>query len=319
MCTAIKFEDPQGNMYFGRNLDWSCGYGESIVAIPAGYTRKMAFDVPAPTNTPAIIGMGIVAADTPLMFDCANEHGLAVAGLNFPGFAQYETAPQPGKTNIAPYELPWWVCANFKTAAQAAAALENVALVAAAPTPDLGVSMLHWFIADATHAFTIEQTAAGMRVTPNAPAVLTNQPTFAWHTENLRNFAHLTPAMPAASTWADETLAPYGAGFGMRGLPGDYTSPSRFVRAAYHNAHYPSQQTEPQNVTRAFKTLGAASMVKGGAIMPNGDTEYTVYTGVFSARTQTYYYQTYDNPALQQASLQTVFANNPAGQIVVVA
>lgn len=29
MCTGIGFSDDDGNMYFGRNLDWSCSYGDA--------------------------------------------------------------------------------------------------------------------------------------------------------------------------------------------------------------------------------------------------------------------------------------------------
>ena len=34
MCTAIRFTDPDGNLYFGRNLDWAYGYGETITFTP---------------------------------------------------------------------------------------------------------------------------------------------------------------------------------------------------------------------------------------------------------------------------------------------
>ena len=34
MCTGIRFTDTAGNMYFGRNLDWTCGYGERVVVTP---------------------------------------------------------------------------------------------------------------------------------------------------------------------------------------------------------------------------------------------------------------------------------------------
>ena len=37
MCTGVRFADEDGNMYFGRNLDWSFSYGEKIVVTPRGY------------------------------------------------------------------------------------------------------------------------------------------------------------------------------------------------------------------------------------------------------------------------------------------
>ncbi len=87
MCTGIRFSDNDGNMYFARNLDWSCGYGERVVITPTGYEPRSPFGAIGSIAEP-IIGMGIVAEGVPLYFDCANTAGLAVAGLNFPGYEE---------------------------------------------------------------------------------------------------------------------------------------------------------------------------------------------------------------------------------------
>ena len=71
-------------MYFGRNLDWSFSYGESILATPRGYHYDNVFGASGKATPNAVIGVGVVMADRPMYFDCANEHGLAIAGLNFP-------------------------------------------------------------------------------------------------------------------------------------------------------------------------------------------------------------------------------------------
>ena len=107
MCTGIRFDDDKNNLYFGRNLDWSTGYGEKIVVTPKNYQYKSAFlGEMSPRN--AIIGMGIIEENIPLYFDCANEAGLAIAGLNFPGYASYEKSPVEGKINVSAYEFPLW-------------------------------------------------------------------------------------------------------------------------------------------------------------------------------------------------------------------
>ena len=129
MCTGVRFSDDKGEMYFGRNLDWSVPYGQEVVITPRGYKYQAAF-LGQLTDAPAVIGMGIVAEGVPLYFDCANEHGLAVAGLNFPGYAAYEKDAIDGKTNIAAYEFPLWVALSFKTVDEAEKALKNVAIVA---------------------------------------------------------------------------------------------------------------------------------------------------------------------------------------------
>lgn len=307
MCTSIRFTDTRGNMFFGRNLDWGCGYGEQVFVTPRNYQRPYVFDKPTRGGY-ALIGTAIEAEGIPLYFDCGNEKGLAIAGLNFPGegFAQYEKAPVEGKTNVATYEFPLWVASNFATVDEAEEALRNVAIVDHPVSAQWPSALLHFIIGDATHSIVVEYRADGMHIYHNDVDVLANQPTFDWHRENLRNYISLTPQVPAPAHWDKATLAPYGSGSGMRGIPGDYYSPSRFVRAAYLNSNYPAQESEADNVTRLFKTLGGVSMIKGAALMSDGTFEYTVYTSAFSANTGTYYFTTYNNPTIVSHSLSEV-------------
>ena len=74
---------------------------------------------------------------------------------------------------------------------------------------------------------------------------------------------------------------------------------SRFVRAAYTNAHYPNKEGEQDNVTRLFKTLSSAAMIEGMSAMADGQYEKTIFTSGFSANTMTYYKNTYDDPTIR--------------------
>ena len=303
MCTGVRFSDANGNMYFGRNLDWSTGYGQKVVVTPRGYKYKSAF-LGEMANSPALIGMGIVAENTPLYFDCANEHGLAVAGLNFPGYAAYAASAIDGKTNVAAYEFPLWVALNFTSVDEVEKALADVVIVAKPINEQYPVSELHWIIGDAKRSIVVEYTAAGMEVFKNDVDVLTNQPGYAWHKENMRNYMNLFPQMPKEVKWREAKFTAFGSGSLMRGLPGDYYSPSRFVRVAYLNTHYPVQADEASNVSRLFHTLTGVAMIDGAAAMADGQFEKTVYTGGYSTATQTYYYNTYEDPAIKSVALK---------------
>ncbi len=311
MCSGIRFTDASGNMYFGRNLDWNCSYGEHVCITPIGYAPASPFDAIEETLYP-VIGMGIVADDTPLYFDCANDQGLAIAGLNFPGFAQYEPVSVDGKVNVASYEFPLWVTSLHKTVDEVEAALQNVAIVDKPLNADFQSSLLHWIIGDAARSIVIEYTDQGMQVFHDDVDVLTNQPGFAWQFENLRGYLNVTSDVPPTRTWRAATLEPYGSGAGMRGIPGDYYSPSRFVRLAYLNANYPQKNSEKENVSRLFRSLAGVSMVEGAARMSNGDFEITVFSGGFSSRTNTYYYSTYDDPAIRSVSLDNYDWRGPS-------
>lgn len=303
MCTGVRFSDNAGHMYFGRNLDWSEGYGQKVVITPRGYKYKSAF-LGEITSSPALIGMGIVAENTPLYFDCANEHGLAIAGLNFPGYAAYADAPIEGKTNVAAYEFPLWVALNFQTVDEAEKALKDVAIINHPINEQYPVSQLHWIIGDAKRSIVVEYTDKGMEIFKNDVDILTNQPGYGWHQENLRNYMNLFPQMPKEVKWDRAIMTAFGSGSLMRGLPGDYYSPSRFVRVAYLNTHYPVQSDEASNVSRLFHTLAGVAMIDGAAAMADGKFEKTVYTGGYSTATQTYYYNTYEDPTIKSTSLK---------------
>ncbi len=299
MCTGIRFTDKNGAMYFGRNLDWTQGYGEKVVVTPSAAKVPTAFERPEdPADGHTVMGMGIIVTGIPLYFDCGNDAGLAVAGLNFPQSAHYAASPIDGTTNVAAYEFPYWVARNFSSLNELREALAHTTVVAKPVNEQLPVANLHWLVGDATGSLVVECMADGLHVWEDDVDALTNEPDFGWHRQNLRNYLMMDEGMPAPATWDRAELKPFGSGGGVQGMPGDYGGPARLVRAAYVNAHYPVQDGEKANVTRLFRTLGASAVPVGVAKMANGDYEKTLYTSCFSAASMTYYHATYDDPTI---------------------
>ncbi len=314
MCTGVRFTDSQGHLFWGRNYDWNVSYGEKPIVMPKGYLLKMQFCKSEPTKY-ATIGTAVEHDGFPLYFNCGNEAGLSVGGLNFAGYAQFESEPVEGKTNIAAFELPAWIGAHFATVDEAEAALKNTAIIAKAPSPEMGVASLHWMIADAKRSIIVECQADGMHIYDDPIDVLTNQPPFPWHLENLRNYLCCNGSWPGSVMWGKEKLTPFGTGSTMRGIPGDPYSTSRFVKAAFVNNFYPQKESEIDNVMRMFHTLGSVSFSDGMAAMDDGSYELTLYSDCFSAATSTYYYNTYNSPAIQSACLAD-FANAPTDALI---
>ncbi len=302
MSTAIRFTDNSRHMYFGRNYDDDRIYGAHVAITPQGFSAPYAFENDAPVSH-AIIGMANVFHGTPMYFDCANEAGLGVAALQFTGYAAYENDAVDGKTNIAAYEFPLWVAATFTSVDEVENALHDVAIVGKPISLAMGLPMYHWMIADVERSIVVEYTSSGMHIYHDSVDTLTSQPTFDWHMENLRNYVNITEEPVPSAKWDTAILHPYGAGLGMRGIPGDPYSPSRFVRAAFLNAHYPEKDTEKDNVNRMFHTLEGVSVVEGSAQTVNHTYQHTLYTSCFSARTQTYYYRTWDDITLHTIPL----------------
>lgn len=304
MCTGIRFTDGAGNMFAGRNLDWECGYGQKVSITPRNYERHYAFEKAATGY--AMIGTCIIVEDMPLYFDCGNEKGLYIAGLNFPGYSAFERGPVAGKTNLAAYEFPLWVASSFASVDEAEAALKNVAIVGKPVNDQYPVACLHYLICDAKRSIVIEYMANGMNIHHNVVDVLTNEPTFDWHCEHLRSYLNLSSEFKPTVKWGNAELTPYGSGGNLVGMPGSNYSPDRFIRAAYYNTHYPDQKGESANVTRLFRTLGSVEQFLGGGLMEDGTYEYTIYTGGFSAATSTYYQSFYEDPAIRPHRLDTV-------------
>lgn len=307
MCTGIRFTDGSGKMYFGRNLDWTQGYGERVVVTPPAAKVPAAFERPGdPKDGHTVMGMGIVVAGIPLYFDCGNDAGLAVAGLNFPQSASYVKEGKEGSVNVAAYEFPFWVARNFSSVDEVREALSNVTVVAKPVNEQLPVANLHWLIGDAAGSIVVECLSDGLRVWEDDADVLTNEPDFGWQRTNLRNYLTLTDAEPGQVSWGSAGLAPFGSGMGMQGVPGDYSGPARFVKVAFVNSHYPVQKDEASNVTRLYRTLGSVAVPDGCAKMADGSFEKTLYTSCFSPSTMTYYHATYDDPQIRAYPLSSV-------------
>ncbi len=309
MCTGIRFNDKNGNFYFGRNLDWTMDYGEKVIITPRNFEYTSAFLGKMSMKAGAVIGMAIIEEEKPLYFDCVNESGLAVAGLNFPGYAAFEPSQIENKTNVAAYEFPFYLVANFKTVDEAVLSLKNVAIIDQPINEKFPTSPLHYLLADKTRSVVIEYTKNGMEIYDNPVDILTNQPGYNWHSENLRNYMNLFPNFPRQASWGQATLKPFGTGALMQGLPGGYSPADRFVRAAYFNTHYPVKDTEPENFTRLFSTLGSVKMIEGGGYATDGKFEITIYTSGYSSASKTYAFTTYDNPTPKTYQLDSYDLN----------
>lgn len=299
MCTAISF-CPAAH-YFGRTLDLDVSYQENVTITPRQYAFAFQNGVSLPHHY-ALIGMATVREGYPLYYDATNERGLSMAGLNFPGNAHY-TEPADGRDNIAPFELIPWILVQCATVAEARPLLAQLNLVQVRFSEALPLSPLHWMLADREEALVIEQTKNGLFVHENPLGVLTNNPPFDWQMQNLHNYMNLT-AKPPVNRFADNIeLAPFSFGMGAIGLPGDLSSPSRFVRAAFTKSNSLCGNTEEAGVTQFFHILHTVAQTRGCTDVGEGRHEITVYTSCCNTDRGIYYYTTYENPGISAVHL----------------
>ena len=90
-------------------------------------------------------------------------------------------------------------------------------------------------------------------------------------------------------------LHPYSRGMGAFGLPGDLSSSSRFVRAAFTKTNAVSGDSESESVSQFFHILGSVEQQRGCCDLGNGAYEITIYTSCCNTEKGVYYYTTYEN------------------------
>lgn len=302
MCTAATYQTK--DLYFGRTLDYLFSYGEEVVITPRSYPFSFRH-MPAMDSHFALIGMACVMNDYPLYYDAVNEKGLCIAGLNFPKNAVYQT-PVPGKTNLAQFELIPWLLGQFSTVSEVRQALSSLVLTNDAFCGQLPPTPLHWLIADASEAITVESVADGLRVYDNPVGILTNNPPFDRQLFNLNNYMNLSPKQPCNRFSEQLPLSTYCLGMGGLGLPGDLSSMSRFVRAAFTKMNSVSGDSEEESVSQFFHILGAVDQQRGCSEDENGKYEITLYTSCCNAATGTYYYTTYNNHQITAVDMHRV-------------
>lgn len=290
MCTAITYQTK--DHYFGRTLDLEFVYDETVTVMPRQFPLFFRAQGERKHHY-AIIGMATVAEGVPLYYDAVNEWGLAMAGLNFPDNACY-FPEQPGKDNIASFELIPWILSQCKNLAEARKCISRMNLWNQPFSEQFPVSPLHWMIADREAAITVESVAEGLKVYENPIGVLANNPTFPYHMTHLSDYRNLTP-LPGENRFGAPELPAYSRGMGAMGLPGDFSSASRFVRAAFVKLNSVSAESEGESVGQFFHILGAVEQPRGCSQLPDGRYVITQYTSCMNLDQGIYYYTTYGN------------------------
>ncbi len=291
MCTAYSMKAAEH--YFGRNLDLDRSYGEEVCVMPRRFPlnfRKMG-DMPRHF---AMIGMATVAEGIPLFYEAANEYGLAMAGLNFPGNAYYPPYA-PGKDNVTPFEFIPWILGQCKTVDEAEKNLKKINLVNIPFGEKLPLSPLHWIISDSEGSLVVESMKDGLHIYENPVCVLTNNPPFPYHMENLENYKGLRVDNKKVEWQEEGAYTSYCQGLGAVGLPGDVSSKSRFVRAAFGLENSVCQKDELSAVGQFFHLLSFVEMPKGICVTDDGNLDITGYSACINTAKGLYYYTTYDN------------------------
>lgn len=314
-CTDIRVTANDGSVVIARSMEFSVDMHSNL----RSSTQGRAFKTMAPDGKPGLSWKAkygylyLDAFDVDVALDGMNEAGLSIESLYLPGYAQYQTVPA-GKDNQAlPYlDFADWVLGNFKSIDEVRTALSKIYVYTQAMTIKGHGSVifpLHFSIYDASGRGLVVEYIKGKLQIHDTIGVMTNSPNYRWHLQNLQNYLHLAPVNPPAVKVAGITYDVSGVGFGMIGLPGDVSPPSRFVKMAtlLHLAFPVENASSALNLAQHI--INNVDIPLGLVREPSNEeaTNETTQWVVFKDLThKIFYYRTYGDLTLRSVKLAEV-------------
>ena len=312
-CTGITLVAADGTVVHARTLEFAIDLNSDVIMVPRGFARVGS----TPDGKPGLpwkakyASVGANGVGLPFIFDGLNEKGLAVGLFYFPTSAGYMpyTAADAGKT-VAPWELGSYLLENFATIEEVKSNLGKVVVPAVVFSQWGFAPEVHYIATDSSGKSVVIEFVGGKLNVYDAPlGVVTNSPAFDWQMTNLRNYVNFSLNNVPPVKLGAVTLQPLGQGSGMLGIPGDFTPPSRFVRAvAFSHSVFPSQ-TGGDAVLEAFHVLNNFDIPKGAARDREKDehgnihADYTLWTSANDLKAKRFYFRTYDNSEIRMVDL----------------
>ena len=314
-CTGISLKAGDGAAIRGRTLEFGFPMQSKVIVVPAG--KEMSGTLPGGgkgliyKSRYAFVGAN--ALNLPVILDGINDQGLSVGLFYFPNYAKYTDVTDENKSRaIAPQEFGVWALANFATVDEVREAVKTIVIVPT-PAPGLGspqgaVAGAHFFLQDKSGKSLVVEPVDGTLKVHDAPlGVMTNAPTYDWHMTNLSNYVNLSVNDIDQTKVGGVTVPAFGAGTGLLGLPGDFTPPSRFVRAVVYSKAVVPNQTAEDAVFAAFHILNQFDIPKGSVMnsaVGEPTAEITEWTSVADLKNLRWYFRTREDQSIRVVDLK---------------
>lgn len=311
MCTNITLTSTNNDLFFGRTMDLNMSmFGEdpgtdlnvTLVSIPKSIS--ISSQLKPWESKYSVLGIG--TKDTTLLYDGINEHGLT-------GDCQVlvEATASPtleieakGKTPVMGNEFVTFILTNFKSVQEIRNSYSEYMLT---DQPyfynDAPLQFpLHYTFIDTTgDGIVLEPVVSGGFKLYDYVDVMTNSPEYNYHTVNIRNYIGLENTGVSRKKINNTTLQPIenGTGYGLLGIPGDYTSPSRFIRSFYYKNMLDAFDSE-QGLNTLYSIFRPLIIPRGleHATKEDKITDYTRYWSGYDLTNRTVYIQTGEGLAI---------------------
>lgn len=317
-CTGIQLTTKDGSVVNGRTVEFGVQIDTSVVLVPRGHSFTGATPAGGGLKYAAkYAAVGTIAYSDVKLLDGVNEAGLAAGAFYFPTFAGYTPVTADNQSwGLSPVEFPNWILTQFASVAEVRKAVES-GDVLIAPTVSQGWGAVpppfHYVVHDKTGASIVIEPVGGKLVVHENPlGVMTNSPTFDWHMTNLRNYISLSDSSVAEKKLGSVTLQALGQGNGLMGLPGDFSPPSRFVRAAFFSAAAIPSDDAAKGIEQVFHILNNFDIPVGVARSPDGKagtSDYTQMTMARDLKNLRYYFKTYTDQTIRMIDMRSLDLN----------
>lgn len=325
MCTGIQLKTTKGVPVYARTMEFGTSLHSKILVIHPGHKFTAigpTDDYPGMSWTSQYAIVGINAMDREVIADGMNSEGLAVGSFYQPGYASYmDITSENAKLSLSSIDVTTWLLSSCSNVNDVKEKIKGLQINNGIPIVDgkqTGTTPypLHYNIHDTSgNALVIECINGVLFCYDNPIGILTNSPTFDWHMTNLRNYVNISPdnkpVTNLVTSKQKNTATPFGQGSGFLGLPGDFTPPSRFIRAfALTQSVLPVD--EPLDaITQAFHILSSFDIPEGvireHTLDENGDpiTTYdkTLWTSACDLKNKKYYFHSRNNRTIRMVDL----------------
>ena len=334
-CSALAWETEDGKHLWGRNFDFNrIAEGSQVTYLPRHlpfYTNGTAIEGNLEERNRkevkyAAIGMGALGLQsTPTLFEGMNEEGLMGGQLYYREFASYPAQEREGTVPLQPAFAVTFLLTQCKSVAEVVEYLEQKVTLIHAPIFG-SVPTVHWMFSDRTgESVVIESDESGLHIYRKSMGVLTNSPGYPWHCQNLLNYGNIRNGDLDGIKLNGTKLRPCFSGSGGMGLPGDFSSPSRFVRLAFLKEFGVKGKDEGEGIAYTFRLfqnvafpLGMVRVGDTGDLTEHDafvtDYDYTLYTAVMCAESLRFYWMTYEDLRVKSIGLEELKEETSAKQ-----
>lgn len=313
-CTGITLKSKDGAAVAARTIEWAESVMNTMyVVVP----RNQELQSLTPSGMDGMkfktkYGfVGLAVEQKEFMVEGLNEKGLSAGLFYFPNYGEYQPYDAAHKERcLADFQLVSYVLGECSTVDEVKKALEKVRVIGIDPR----ASTVHWRFTEASgRQIVLEIVNQEMHFYDNPLGVLTNSPGIEWHWTNLNNYVNLQPGTLPAHNFGPVQGKSFGHGSGLLGLPGDFTPPSRFVRATCFQLTAAQQPSAEESVFQAFHILNNFDIPAGTEFpwgkAPTDVPSATQFTVASDTHNRMIYYRTMYNSNIRCIDLKAIDFN----------